>query len=102
MFVGNERFQRCHSALRTINGGICWGLTFVPPGLTQLLSLGYQWIVNSLGCKDILCFLNLVNIIIDLFRDQGCNSFTFLISVNSGDDFRQLSPKGQGRIAESQ
>ena len=55
----NERFQRRHSALRTINGGICCGLTFLPPGLTQLLLLGYQWIVNSLGFKGILCLLSL-------------------------------------------
>lgn len=59
LFVENDRFQRRHSALRTINGGICCGLTFLPPGLTQLLALGYQWIVNSSGFKDILCFLNL-------------------------------------------
>jgi len=59
LFVENERFQRRHSALRTINGGICCGLTFLPPRLTQLLLLGYQGIVNSLGFKGILCFLSL-------------------------------------------
>ncbi len=69
MFVGNERFQRRHSALRTINGGICCGLTFPPLGLTQLLPLGYQAIVNSSGFKGILCFLSFVNIIVDLFRE---------------------------------
>ncbi len=59
LFVQNEWVQRRHSALRTINGGICCGLTFLPPRLTQLLLLGYQGIVNSLGFKGILCFLSL-------------------------------------------
>ena len=98
----NERFQRRHSALRTISGGICCGLIFLPPGFTQLLPLGYQWIVNSLGFKDILCFLNFANIIIDLFREQGYDCCTLPLSVDSGDDFRQLSPKGRDGIAEMQ
>jgi hypothetical protein len=88
--------------LRTINGGICCGLTFVPRVLTQLLLLGYQWIVNSLGCKDILCFLNLANIISTSFVSKSCKSFTLLSSVNSRGDFRQLSPKGQGGSADPQ
>jgi hypothetical protein len=57
--------------LRTISGGICWGLIFLPPGFTQLLALGYQRIINSLGFKDILCFLNFANIIVVLSREQG-------------------------------
>jgi hypothetical protein len=59
----NESFQRRHSALRTIKGGICWGLTFRLPGLTQLLLLGYQRIKNSFGFKDNLIFFSLANIL---------------------------------------
>ena len=102
MFVENERVQRRHSALRTINGGICCGLIFLPPRLTQLRPLGYQWMVNSVGFKDILCFLNLASIIIDLFCEQGYNSCILLLSANSGGDFRQLFPRGCDRIAEPQ
>ena len=75
LFVENGWFQRRHSAFRTINGGICCGLIFLPRGLTQLLPLGYQWIVNSSGFKASLCLLNFANIIIDLFRQQGYKSF---------------------------
>jgi len=99
LFVQNMRFQRRHSALRTINGGICWGLTFVPPGWTQLLLLGYHWIVNSLGFKGILCLLSLAIININLFREQLCSSCTLLLSVNPGDNFRQLSAKAPARSA---
>jgi len=57
-----NEFQRRHSALRTINGGICWGLTLRLPGFTQLLLLGYQRILNSSTFKGNLFFLNLPNI----------------------------------------
>ncbi len=58
--------------------------------------------VNSFGFKGILCFINLANIIIDLFREQRYDFRTLLLSVNSGDDFRQLSPKGPDGNAEPQ
>lgn len=54
--------QRRHSALRTINGGICSGLTFRLAVLTQLLLLGYQRMVNNLIFKGSLFFFNLLNI----------------------------------------
>jgi hypothetical protein len=37
--------QRRHAALRTINGGICWGLTLLIFRRTQLLLLGYHLIL---------------------------------------------------------
>lgn len=86
-----SNYQRRHSALRTISGGNCWGLTFLLPGVTQLLLLGYQRIVNSFGCKGIRCFLNLSNIIVNLLREQGNSIYTLLLSVDSGGDFRRLS-----------
>ena len=35
-----------HSALRTISGGICWGLAFRLEEVTQFLLPGYQWTLN--------------------------------------------------------
>ena len=57
-----EVFYRRHSALRTINGGMCSGLTFRLRALAQLLLLGYQRIVNGSIFKGNLFFLNLPNI----------------------------------------
>jgi len=42
-----ENCYRRQSALRTIKGGICWGLGFRWLPLTQLLLLGYQRIVKG-------------------------------------------------------
>ena len=89
--VWNERFQRRHSALRTIKGGICCGLTFAPPGRTQLLLLGYHWIVNSSGFKGILCLLSLGISLSASFLEQPCGACTLLLSVDPGDNFCQLS-----------
>lgn len=58
MQMGKEGYQRRHSALRTISGGICWGLTLRRTGSMQLLLLGYQQIVNSAGFKGNLFLFN--------------------------------------------
>ena len=61
--MDDDGFYRRHSALRTINGGICCGLTVRLPGFTQLLLLGYHRMANSLGFRNNLCFFNLANVI---------------------------------------
>jgi hypothetical protein len=55
-------FYRRQSALRTIKGGICWGLGFRRVLLTQLLLLGYQRIVKGPGLKVNPFFFSLPNI----------------------------------------
>ena len=55
-----------HSALRTINGGICWGLVLRLRVFTQLLLFGYHWILNNPGLNDNLRFLDLLNINVSL------------------------------------
>jgi len=61
--MDDDGFYRRHSAFRTINGGICCGLTVREPGFTQLLLLGYHRTANSLGFKNNFCFFNLLNVI---------------------------------------
>ena len=80
--------QRRHSALRTISGGICCGLTFRLPGSMQLLLLGYQQIVNSAGFNNSLCFFTFADIINHQFHKRRQSSRTILLSANSGKDFR--------------
>ena len=78
-----------------MSGGNCCWLTFLLPGLAQLLPLGYHRIVNSFGCKGVRRFLNLASIILNLFREQGNSIYTLLLSVSSGGDFRQLSERSR-------
>jgi hypothetical protein len=60
--MGKKGYQRRHSALRTISGGICWGLTLRWTGSMQLLLLGYQQMVNNAGFKGNLFFFDLADI----------------------------------------
>jgi hypothetical protein len=64
-----EKFYLRHSAFRTINGGICLGLSPFRPALAQLLLLEYQRMVNNSIFKGILSFLSLPNI-----ADLSCGS----------------------------
>jgi hypothetical protein len=56
------RNYRRHSALRTINGGICRSAALWLLVLTQLLLLGYQRMLNTLIFKGNLFFWDLLNI----------------------------------------
>jgi len=56
-----------HSALRTIRGGICWGLIGLLARSLQLLLLGYQPIVKRSGFIGIIRFLRHANIIAPTF-----------------------------------
>jgi hypothetical protein len=70
-FIKNlqEIAYRRHSALRTINGGMCWGFSLWRLLLEQLLLLGYQRMLNNSIFKGNLYFFNLLNIT-DLFCNQ--------------------------------
>jgi uncharacterized membrane protein len=57
-----EKDYRRHSALRTINGGICLGLSLWWAVLAQLLLLEYQRMVNNSIFKGNLSFFSLPNI----------------------------------------
>lgn len=89
--------QRRHSALRTIKGGICLGLTLLLPCFTQLLSLGYQVMVNSAGFNSTLSFFSLANITVNLLVKQGDSNHTHLLSANWEGDFRQIVRIGLSR-----
>jgi len=54
--------HRRHSALRTINGGICCGLTRRWAARTQFRLLGYHRTLSSSICRANLFFWDLVNI----------------------------------------
>jgi len=51
-----------HSAFRTINGGICLGLSLLRPALAQLLLLEYQRMVNNSIFNGNFSFFSLPNI----------------------------------------
>jgi hypothetical protein len=57
-----NRFYRRQSGLRTIKGGICLGFLGAFWVLTQIMLLGYQRIVYSVGLKGSLSFLSFPNI----------------------------------------
>lgn len=93
-----EKDYRRHSALRTINGGMCWGLSLRRVGLAQLLLLGYQRIVNNSIFKGNLIFFNFSNIAILFFEPLRIkmgrlphSKFTLLLSTNLGSNFWELS-----------
>lgn len=81
-----------HSGLRTIKGGICWGLPLRLPLLTQLLLLGYQRMLSSLIFKGSLVFSNLLNIT-NPFQNATPKQLRIitLLSANLHGDFWKIS-----------
>jgi len=82
--------QRRHSALRTINGGICWGLTLRLRQFTQLLLLRYQRTLNGLMFKLNLLFISLPNITCSFpcRTKTTIQTFTLLLSADLWNDFK--------------
>lgn len=80
-----------HSALRTISGGICWGLIGLLARSLQLLLLGYQPIVKRSGFIGIIRLLRHANIIAPASRRKIQIRFHPPLSVRTEDDLRAKS-----------